>query len=332
MTNVKINRRTVLTTAAVVGTAALASTFAGRQSTFADESPQDVALVTGCSSGFGQLTAIELAHSGFRTFASMRESEARNRPAAAALRKLAAVDDLPLTVIELDVRTPESVERGVETAATAGPLAVVVNNAGISIPGPIELHTEDQVRTQFETNLLGYHRVARAVLPHMRKRQQGLIVQISSGLGRIVFPTQGWYVAMKFAVEGMSEALAYELAPFGVELTVVQPTQYPTRFLTNARRYFEEMLSEADDVRKGDYEEHIGLTRFGLQDEPGPDPQEVALAIRDLALMRAGSRPLRRVVSPNPEALQRINTDLAVVQDGVFEGTPFSAWRAAVTD
>ncbi|MEO1520794.1 MAG: SDR family oxidoreductase [Cyanobacteria bacterium J06633_2] len=332
MANVKIDRRTVLTTAAFMGTAALASTLTSRRSTFADESPQDVALVTGCSSGFGQLTAIELAHSGFRTFASMRESEARNRPAAVALRELATNRQLPLTVIEMDVRTPESVDSGVEAAAATGPLAVVVNNAGISIPGPIELHTEEQVRAQFETNLLGYHRVARAVLPHMRERQQGLIVQVSSGLGRIVFPTQGWYVAMKFAVEGMSEALAYELAPFGVELTVVQPTQYPTQFLANARRYFEEMLSEADDARKGDYEEQIGLTRFGLQDEPGPEPREVALAIRDLALMRAGSRPLRRVVSPNPEALQNINTDLAVVQDGVFEGTPFAAWRAAVTD
>ena len=332
MAHVKINRRTALAAAAVMGTATLASTFTSKPSISAEESPQGVALVTGCSSGFGQLTAIELAQSGFRTFASMRESEARNRPAADAMRELAANHQLPLMVIDLDVRTSESVERGVEAAAAVGPLDVVVNNAGISIPGPIELHTEDQVRTQFETNLLGYHRVARAALPHMRARQQGLIVQVSSGLGRIVFPTQGWYVAMKFAVEGMSEALAYELAPFGVELTVVQPTQYPTRFLANARRYFEDMLSEADNVRKGDYEEQIGLTRFGLQDEPGPDPREVALAIRDLALMRAGSRPLRWVVSLNPEALQRINTDLAAVQDGVFEGTPFAEWRAVVTD
>ena len=332
MAHVKIKRRTILTAATVMGAATLSSNFTGKQSTSAEESPQGVALVTGCSSGFGQLTAIELANSGFRTFASMRESEARNRPTANALRELAANRQLPLTVIDLDVRTSKSVERGVAAAAAAGPLAVVVNNAGISIPGPIELHTEEQVRTQFETNLLGYHRVARAVLPYMRARQQGLIVQVSSGLGRIVFPTQGWYVAMKFAVEGMSEALAYELAPFGVELTVVQPTQYPTQFLANARRYFEDMLLEADNARKEDYEEQIGLTRFGLQDEPGPDPQEVALAIRDLVLMRAGSRPLRRVVSPNPEALQGINTDLATVQDGVFEGTPFAEWRAVVTD
>ena len=332
MANLKIHRRTVLTSAAAMGTTALAATFSRRRSTFANESPQGVALVTGCSSGFGQLTAIELAASGFRTFASMRESESRNRPAADTLRELATDRQLPLTVIELDVRTPESVERGVEVAAAAGPLGIVVNNAGIIIPGPIELHTEDQVRAQFETNLLGYHRVARAVLPHMRERQQGLMVQVSSGLGRIVFPTQGWYVAMKFAVEGMSEALAYELAPFGVELTIVQPTQYPTQFLANARRYFEEMLLEADEARQEDYEEQIGLTRFGLQDEPGPDPREVARAILDLALMPTGSRPLRRVVSPNPEALQRINTDLAVVQDSVFEDTPFAEWRAAVTD
>ncbi|NJL00300.1 MAG: SDR family NAD(P)-dependent oxidoreductase [Spirulinaceae cyanobacterium SM2_1_0] len=278
------------------------------------------------------MTAIELAKSGFRTFATMRESEARNRPAADALRDLASNHQLPLTVIELDVRTPESVKQGVEAAAAAGHLAVVVNNAGISIPGSIELHTEEQVRAQLETNLLGYHRVARAVLPQMRERQQGLIVQVSSGLGRIVFPTQGWYAAMKFAVEGMSEALAYELAPFGVELTIVQPTQYPTQFLANARRYFAAMLSEADDARKRDYEAQISLTQFGLQDEPGADPRDVALAIRELALMRVGTRPLRRVVSPNPEALQGINTDLGAVQDDVFNGTPFAEWRAAVTD
>ena len=332
MASLKIDRRTVLTSAAAMGAAALASAFPGSRSTLADEPPQGVALVTGCSSGFGQLTAIELARSGFRTFASMRESESRNQSAANALREFASNSQLPLTVIELDVRTTESVEAAVETAVAAGPLAVVVNNAGISIPGPIELHTEEQMRAQFETNLLGYHRVARGVLPHMRERQTGLIVQVSSGLGRIVFPTQGWYVAMKFAVESMSEALAYELTPFGVELTIVQPTQYPTQFLANARRYFEDMLSEANDALKEDYAAQIDLTRFGLQDEPGPDPREVALAIRELALMRTGSRPLRRVVSPNPEALQRINTNLAAVQDAVFEGTPFSEWRAATTD
>ncbi|MEO1200532.1 MAG: hypothetical protein AAFX39_15095 [Pseudomonadota bacterium] len=130
----------------------------------------------------------------------------------------------------------------------------------------------------------------------------------------------------------MSEALAYELAPFGVEVSIVQPTQYPTRFLENGRRYFEDLVETLDDERANAYAEQIEMTRFGLQDEPGPDPRDVALEIRDLAVQPTGTRPLRRVVSPNPEGLERLNGGLAAVQDAVFEDTPFAAWRASVID
>ncbi len=211
---------------------------------------------------------------------------------------------------------------------------MVVNNAGIIIPGPVELHSEAQMRAQFETNVFGYHRLARAALPAMRAQGQGLLVQISSGLGRVVFPTQGWYVSNKFCLEGMSEALAYELAPFGVEVTIVQPTNYPTRFLANGRRYFEEMLPEAGAERLRAYDDQIAMTRFGIQDEPGEDPQAVALAIREVADLPPGRRPLRRVVSPHPggQGLDRLNAGLAAAQDAVLADTPFAAWRAAVTD
>ena len=298
----------------------------------AQDDAQRVALVTGCSSGFGRLTALALARAGFVTFATMRDTLGANAEEAEALQTLAAQDNLSLEVLDLDVRRSESVAQAVATAQTAGDLAVLVNNAGYILAGSIELHPEEDVRAQFETNLFGYHRLVRAVLPAMRARGQGLIVQVSSGLGRIVFPTQGWYVATKFAIEGMSEALAYELAPFGVDVSIVQPTQYPTQFLANGRRYFEDLVDRIDDERRSAYAPQIDITRFGLQDSDDPDPTDVAHAVRDLALMPDGTRPLRRIVSPEPEGLQQINNGLSAAQDAVFDGTPFADWRASVTD
>ena len=291
-----------------------------------------VALVTGCSSGFGRLTALELARAGFAVFAGLRSFSGANADAAEALASTARAEALSLNVVDMDVRSAVSVDAAVAAAQAAGPIDVLVNNAGVLLAGSVELHGEDAVREQLETNLIGYHRVARAVLPTMRARRRGLIVQVSSGLGRIVLPTQGWYVATKFALEGMSEALAYELAPFGVEVSIVQPTAYPTQFLANGRHYFEQLVSDLDEERANAYGEQITMTRFGLQDEDGPDPQDVSRAIREIALTEPGRRPMRRVVSPEPDGLQQINAGLAAAQDAVFEGTLFSGWRAAVVD
>lgn len=293
----------------------------------AQQAPTRTALITGCSSGFGRLAALDLARAGFTTFAGNRETQGRNAEAAASLT--AEADGLPLTVLDLDVRDSDSVTAALEAT---GPLDILVNNAGYILAGSIELHDEEDVAAQFDTNLVGYHRLIRAALPGMRANGSGLIVQVSSGLGRIVFPTQGWYVATKFAIEGMSEALAYELAPFGVDVTILQPTAYPTQFLPNGRQYFEELVTRLDGERSSAYAEQMGMTRFGLQDEPGPDPTDVATAIRELAEMPQGTRPLRRIASPFPDGLERINAGLSAAQDAVFEGTPFAEWRNAVVE
>ena len=312
---------------AVTGAGLAVAATLGSGSASAQPATAGTALVTGCSSGFGQLAALDLARAGFRTFAGIRETQSRNAEAAASLS--AEADGLPLTVLDLDVRSGQSVAAALEAT---GPLDVLVNNAGYILAGSIELHDEADVAAQFDTNLFGYHRLVRASLPGMRANGSGLIVQVSSGLGRIVFPTQGWYLATKFAIEGMSEALAYELAPFGVDLTIVQPTAYPTQFLPNGRQYFEDLVTRLDDERSAAYAEQIGMTRFGLQDEPGPNPADVAAAIRELAEMPQGSRPLRRIASPFPDGLERINAGLSAAQDAVFEDTPFAAWRKAVME
>ncbi len=326
MTQIRFNRREVMAVAGAGLVAAQSLTSGVAQ---AQQPVGQAALVTGCSSGFGRLAAIELAQAGFTTFASMRETEDSNSDAAASLEALAGDQSLPLTVLDLDVRSTNSVEAALDAT---GPLSVLVNNAGYILAGSIELHDEEDVRDQIDTNVMGYHRLVRAALPDMRASGSGLIVQISSGLGRIVFPTQGWYVATKFAIEAMSEALAYEMVPFGIDVSIVQPTQYPTQFLANGRRYFDDLVARLDEERRQAYAEQIGMTRFGLQDEPGPDPRDVAVAICDLALMEPGTRPLRRIVSPFPDGLQQINDGLSAAQDAVFEGTPFADWRNAVTD
>ena len=328
MTKDTITRREAL----AVGAAGLAAGALGTGAARA-QGTGGLALVTGCSSGFGRLSALELARAGIPTLATMREPEGANAEAAAELMSVAEGEGLPLEVAALDVRNTPSVVEAVAAAEALGPLEMVVNNAGYILAGSIELHDEADVIAQFDITLVGDHRLIRAALPGMRARRRGLVMQVSSGLGRIVFPTQGWYVATKFAIEGMSEALAYELAPLGVELTIVQPTQYATQFLPNGRRYFEDLVTRIDSERAEAYAEQIGMTRFGLQDDPeAPDARDVALAIRELAEMETGRRPLRRIVSPEPFGLEQINGGLAAAQDAVFDGSPFAEWRAAVTD
>jgi NAD(P)-dependent dehydrogenase (short-subunit alcohol dehydrogenase family) len=148
-----------------------------------------VVIVTGSSSGFGRLTAQTLARRGYTVFATMRGVEGKNVAAAADLRKLAAREGLALQPLELDVTDDASVEHAIgQVLATAGRIDVLVNNAAVGYVGPIEGFTPEQVRAQFETNVVGVLRVNRAVLPQMRRQGAGLLVYVSSGIGRLVSP------------------------------------------------------------------------------------------------------------------------------------------------
>ncbi|MEM6677300.1 MAG: SDR family NAD(P)-dependent oxidoreductase, partial [Pseudomonadota bacterium] len=187
------------------------------------ETQAQVALITGASSGFGRVSAITLARAGFHVIASMRHLQGKNAAAATALRDLARAEDLRLDLVEIDIDSDDSVARGMADAlARHDRIDVLFNNAGINIPGPVELSME-AARQNFETNVFGQLRMLRAVAPGMRERRSGLIIQMSSGLGRFVVPTSGLYAATKFAQEAMFESAAYELHPFGVEVAIVQP-------------------------------------------------------------------------------------------------------------
>jgi NAD(P)-dependent dehydrogenase (short-subunit alcohol dehydrogenase family) len=184
-----------------------------------------VVLITGCSSGIGLAAARRFAAQGFRVYASMR-----NPDAGAALRAEAARSGWTLSTPALDVTSDSSVDATVSAllAETGDRLDVLVNNAGYYFLGPLEETRADELRAQYETNVFGVHRVTRAVLPAMRARGDGAIVNLSSVAGRVVVPIGGAYHSSKAALEAMTEALRYELAPFGIRVTIVEPGPFAT--------------------------------------------------------------------------------------------------------
>lgn len=181
-------------------------------------------LVTGCSSGIGRATAQRLLAKGHVVYATARKAETLDDLARAGARTLA-----------LDVTDEASMRTAVEAVeADHGSVGTLVNNAGYGAYGPVEEVAMDAVRDQFETNVFGLGRMCQLVLPGMRRAGHGRIVNISSMGGRLVFPTGGWYHASKYAVEALSDALRLEVAPFGVDVVLVEPGLIRTEFGSTA--------------------------------------------------------------------------------------------------
>lgn len=289
------------------------------------------ALITGASSGFGYVSAQTLARNGFHVIASMRNLSTDNARPARELLELADAEGLQINVVEIDIDDDTSVNTGVaEALSLTAQIDVLLNNAGISIPGPIELSME-AARRSFETNVFGQLRMLRAIAPAMRQARSGLIIQMSSGLGRFVMPTSGIYSATKFAQEAMFEAAAYELHPFGVEVAIIQPSDYATEIKQNSRRYFNEIMTNlsADDQARADaYAEHLAITERELRETQTPPVQEVADIVLDLAKTPAGQRPLRVAAMP-PElasGVNELNANLEGVQSMILQGSGMGNW------
>ncbi|HEY2483200.1 MAG TPA: SDR family NAD(P)-dependent oxidoreductase, partial [Caulobacteraceae bacterium] len=166
-------------------------------------------VITGANSGFGLLTAATFARAGHTVHAGVRN------PAKGAAVKALADEGLPVSPVALDVTDPGLIAAAVRAASEAAPIDVLVNNAGFEVSGPVEHLSDASLRRQFDTNVLGVARMVRAVAPAMRERGQGLIVNLSSVAGHIAAPFTGAYSASKHAVEALSEALWFELRPFG---------------------------------------------------------------------------------------------------------------------
>lgn len=188
-----------------------------------------IAVVTGTSTGIGQATSLHLARQGYRVFGAMR-----NLAKSEALLDAAAAESLPIDVIEMDVCDDESVANAFAQVAEAGPVDVLVNNAGIAGSCPLEDTPDDEHRKIFETNYWGVVRCTRAVAGSMRERKSGCIVNLSSAAGIIASPAQVPYSASKWAVECLSEALAHELAAFDVRVVTIEPGVVKTHIFENS--------------------------------------------------------------------------------------------------
>ena len=270
-------------------------------------------LITGASTGFGRDTAETLARAGHTVFASMRDPRAKNREHAEALRKLG------INVVELDVSSDASVDGAVQEVLARVPgIDVLINNAGVASAGITEAFTPDQAKIVLNTNVVGLLRTIRAVLPVMRKRADGLIVNIGSILGRVTFPFFGIYGASKFAVEAFTESLRYEVSQLGIDVVLVQPSAYPTRIYANAQQPADAERAAAYGAVgeiPGTMFDHF-MSVFEAVDRP--DPHEVAQAIASLVLQAKGSRPARTIVGA-PFGSHTVNEQTAPIQAQVVE-------------
>ncbi|MDN5213412.1 SDR family oxidoreductase [Fulvivirgaceae bacterium BMA12] len=253
-------------------------------------------VVTGSSNGIGYLTVLTLARQGHRVFATMRGTEGKNANKKHELLEIAKKENLLIEVVELDVTSDDSVNQATDLIIkSAGNVDVLINNAGIMYVGVTEAYSLSQVQQQFDTNFFGAVRVSKAFLPHMREKGSGLIVNVSSLAGRLAFPYFGVYCASKWALEAYSESLKYELAPFGIDVSIVEPGPFPSGLLYSGPK-------EADNQVLEDYGDAAEVPGAMLSNFDnmfkGPDApvtQDVADAISGLIQTKAGARPLRTV-------------------------------------
>jgi NAD(P)-dependent dehydrogenase (short-subunit alcohol dehydrogenase family) len=229
-------------------------------------------LITGANSGFGLLTAAAFARAGHTVHAGLRN------PAKGAALKALADEGLPVRTVSLDVTDNAAIAAAVREASAA-PIDVLVNNAGFEVSGPVEHLSDESLTLQFDTNVLGVVRMVRAVAPAMRARGEGLIVNLSSVAGHISAPFTGAYSASKHALEALSEALWFELRPFGVRVALVEPGGFETSFGANV--IVEPAYGQDSPYRP--LAARFSEAMAGFRAGPPQNPQEIADIILALA-------------------------------------------------
>ncbi|HYJ03160.1 MAG TPA: SDR family oxidoreductase [Nitrososphaeraceae archaeon] len=192
---------------------------------------KQVAVITGCSSGIGYETSILLAKNGFKTYATMRNVEKGDK-----LKDIAEKENLDLKIIKLDVTDDYSIKNAInEIIQETSRIDILVNNAGNNIAGTVEDLSIEEFKEQFETNFFGLVRVTKAVLPIMRNQNNGIIVNLSSIVGKMAIPLNSAYTSSKFAVEGFSESVRYELEDFGIKVILIEPGVIKSNFYENIK-------------------------------------------------------------------------------------------------
>ncbi|HXV88780.1 MAG TPA: SDR family oxidoreductase [Nitrososphaeraceae archaeon] len=251
-----------------------------------------VALITGCSSGIGYETALMLARNGFHTFATMRDTKKSN-----SLAKTSEKEKLALKILELDVNDDKSIENAINRVKSeAKRIDILINNAGYGLVGFFEDLTLDEIRNQFETNFFGVLNITKKVIPIMRLQKSGTVVNISSGAGQVGFPGISAYVSTKFAVEGFSESLMYELSPFGIKVIIIEPGVVKTNFFRNC------IVSEESTKNGSPYSRSLDKIQknIELMQEHATSPTDVAKMILQVL---SSDEPKQRYIVGNDVAM-----------------------------
>jgi len=192
---------------------------------------QNIAVVTGSSTGIGFETSLLLARHGFYTYATMRDTHKSNN-----IAKIANDENLPLKVLSMDVDNNDSVRNTIQRILDEKEkVDILVNNAGYGLFGALEDMSLNEIKRQFETNLFGAMRTIKEILPTMRKQKNGIIINVTSIAGVVGIPAECAYVSSKFALEGLSESISYELQPFGIKVILVEPGVINTNFIPNIK-------------------------------------------------------------------------------------------------
>ncbi len=236
-------------------------------------SEKRVAIVTGSSSGIGFEISLILARHGFKTYATMRDLLK-----SSTLRSIADKEKIPLKCVQLDVTNDMSVKQAIETIVNeANKIDILVNNAGYGLSGALEDLLINEIKLQFDTNYFGLIRATQAVLPIMRNQSAGIIVNISSGLGRFGIATSSAYASSKFAIEGLTESMSYELEPFGIRTILIEPGIIKTNFIKAS------VLAQKSTDPNSPYFQFMNNMDDGMKKliESGESPEYVARVVLD---------------------------------------------------
>ena len=251
-----------------------------------------VALITGCSSGIGYETALMLGRNGFRTFATMRNTKKSD-----SLQEIITKEGLDVSIQQLDVNDNASIENTIYNIKNeANRIDVLINNAGFGLVGFFEDLTLDEIRDQFETNFFGVLNITKKIIPIMRLQKSGTIINISSGAGQVGFPGISAYVSTKFAIEGFSESLMYELLPYGIKVVIIEPGVIKTDFFRNCK------VSEHSMKKNSTYSPSLDKFQrnIELMQEHATSPTDVAKVIIQVL---GNNEPKQRYIVGNDVAM-----------------------------
>lgn len=251
-----------------------------------------VVLITGCSSGIGYETALMLARNGFHTYATMRNTKKSD-----SLEEIIKKERLDLNIRELDVNDDRSIENTINCIKSeANRIDVLINNAGYGLVGFFEDLTLDEIRNQFETNFFGVLNITKKIIPIMRLQKSGTIINVSSGAGQVGFPGISAYVSTKFAIEGFSESLMYELFPYGIKVVIIEPGVIKTNFFRNC------IVSEHSMKKSSPYSRSLDKFQKNveLMQEHATSPFDVAKVILQVL---GNNEPKQRYIVGNDVAM-----------------------------